>query len=1160
MKKLFILTIVIGLIQLIQEAAAQLDTRHFIPPIYYGLAEGGGSSSNFDRHYLLISTPSVDPIKILVTDGSGTEIINTVVSNSSPITHLLGKLQNGTYVSDHERASGNVIGTTKLNQPINDGLIIEAEAPVYANIRHQSGYQGASLTAKGCAALGREFRVATMRNNDVVHDYRSLFFSAMAMEDDTIVEIDQIKKGIVFTNTQTSGSVATSEKITVTLQRGESYVVGIKVDQYAAQGGTAPLNDVNGTRVTSSKPIVMNSGTVLGCPDRNNIGSRDMGFDQIAPVTRAGREYIFVKGSAINGSDLESPTLVVVEDNTNIFVNGSLTPFNNQPLDAGDYLFLSGQYTENSTLYVESDKPILAWQTMAGANSPATPGLNFVPPLNEDIATSVNNIAEVDLIGEATVNIVARANETVTIDGASPSEGPFLITGTEDWVFYSQKALTGNPRIESSGAIAVSLVMLKNPIGAGAYYSGYPDFKPLIQTESSTITKLPGVVLSSIDPSGGIFSSYEWFYADGTSTGITGERYEPTEAGSYYVVATSEMAFCPPTASAPFLVERYAEADLELIKSTSVEVVESGSIITFTLEAINHGPDIAEDITVRDILPDGYTYIVNSIQGGDLRSDDSPSSYGLVWSIKTLATEIESNAETLTFQAYVHAAGTHTNRATISSEIIDAIPENNTGVATPVVTTPAPTDPSNEHTDEEHETDICDCEDTYVEFNIRDLDTLATYGVFLSSYDAARDVWHLVRDVLHCREQGTPLEEEKRGFIEEDFFITEDSEVIVTVIYDGADYYNSLAFYDAADPNSTWKTIWESFATGPTAPLIPGSSASLGVIPSGTELRFGLVMNGGKGGTEKIYQDAYLNPGGLDFMASNILLDMEDRPLIVAFEDQLFEGRDNDFNDVILKIDIIPTALGVAQHDGIIANKNGLNSDRGYRGVTALLENFGINEASYESTAELFSIPAGLTELTFNLLDDRSSMKFSLAAFDYDLIANMNPATEEFHALAAQNAVLLMDDRNMDVNDQITINPKTLGIAGKTIGLLLIPNNTVSTYLTNPWRYSPKGNGDRTKRQPLFSLINANPQALDQYLVFSDTRSTFLAIEDHSRINDLNELGDVSDDSFDDIQIQISPALEAFGFHDGRYFEGSADPTEGFQGEDGYGNDSHGSY
>ncbi len=1133
-------------------ALAQLDTKHFIPPIYYGLAEGGSNRSNFDRHYLVLSTPSTEAVDVSVKDGANNTLLQTQISNASPIVHLLGRLaDSGVYRESDPVGSGHVIGTSKLNKIVSEGLIINASAPIYANIRHQSTYQGGSLTSKGRPALGNDFRVATMRNNDVMdHNYRSLFFSVMAVEDNTTIEIDEIKEGVVFTNTQASGSPKTTDPITVTLNAGQSYVVGIKNDQYTSQGGTATLNDVNGTRIRSTKPVAVNTGTVLGCPDRNNYGSRDMGFDQIAPVARAGKEYLLVKGAANNGSDLETPIIVATKNNTNIYLRDSLTPVNPSPLNPGDYLFLTGEYDTNHLLYLESNEPILVWQTMAGANSAATPGLNFVPPLNKDIATSVNNIADINLIGEATINIVARAGESVLINGTPPETGPTSVTGTNDWVAYSQKNLDGNPKIESSGAIAVSLAMLKNPIGAGAYYSGYPDFKPLIKPVDGTGECLPGVILQAIDPSGGVYTQYEWFHSNGTTTGVVGETFTPTEPGEYYVLASSGSTLAPSGTSANFLVNQCPEADLSITITPDLSEVGPHDAIFFTINVTNNGPDTVKNVNILNVVPKGLAYVPGSMTGADRNSEATPDSYGLAWQIDTLPSTQGQNQVTLSYTAIARTVGISSVSASVDSETAEPNDENNSATTNINVLAPA---------NGEIPEDCCN-PDKIVDFDIRDLDFLERFNVQPHNYDAARQVWDLVRTEFHCDAQGTILENEKRGFNEEDFYLEQDSEVIVTVIYDGADFYNTFAYYDAADPENSWTTIWESFATGPSAPLIPGSSASLGVLPAGTELRFGLVMNGGLGGTEKIYQDFYLNPAGLELCASNVFLDMEDRPLVIAFEDQLFDNRDNDFNDVIVKIDIIPTSIGVAQHDNVISGQQGINSDNGSRGVTSLLENYGMNEADLEQVGELFHIPAGLNRLSIDFLDDRSSMKFTLCAVDYALLQTTDPTSLEFRKIAAENAVTLMDDRTSDPGNTIVINPITAGLDGKDVILFIIPNNTVDTFLTNPWRYTAKGEDNRTKRQPLFSLNNANPQGKDQFLTFSDGFSTIVTIEDYSRTTDTTELGEASDDSFDDIQLQLRPALQAISFHGGGYYLGSEDPTEGFTGPDGYTGTPHGGY
>jgi hypothetical protein len=74
-----------------------------------------------------------------------------------------------------------------------------------------------------------------------------------------------------------------------------------------------------GALVESDKPIAVNSGSFGGAiiivTGSAPMGTgRDVGFDQIVPLEKIGKEYIFVRG---NGTDeLESIILVAHSDNT----------------------------------------------------------------------------------------------------------------------------------------------------------------------------------------------------------------------------------------------------------------------------------------------------------------------------------------------------------------------------------------------------------------------------------------------------------------------------------------------------------------------------------------------------------------------------------------------------------------------------------------------------------------------------------------------------------------------------------------------------------------------------------------------------------------------------------------------------------------------------
>lgn len=443
---------------------------------------------------------------------------------------------------------------------------------------------------------------------------------------------------------------------------------------------------------------------------------------------------------------------------------------------------------------------------------------------------------------------------------------------------------------------------------------------------------------------------------------------------------------------------------------------------------------------------------------------------------------------------------------------------------------------------------LCNLDDNYIEFDITNVDILATYDVRPAAYSFARDIWNEVKYELNCNTEGIPLEQHKRGFNEEDFLIESDSEVFVTVIYDGGNHINTVSYYDAADPVNSWGTVWQKFATGPTAPLISGSSASIGVVPAGTEFRLGLVMDGGNGGTDKIHMDSYLNPGGQEFAACKIDLPGLGDPLIVAFEDELSANRDNDFNDVILLVQIVPLAQGTAQFNGVVAGDTGQNA----ASVSALLQSENLNNSTYEKAGKLIELPE-TGSVTFELIDDTSDFAFTLALYDYSEVAKLSPHELYYGIAAATECIVVLDDRLHNDGASVTFDPATYGLAGQKVGLMLIPSNIPENYLRNPHRYTPKGDGNFTKRQPLFSHTDANPGTKDQFLFFTDNlTSTIVAIEDHSRHEDGVESGDSSDSNFADVQIKITPALEVTTSHEGNYFQGTADPTINWDGNDGY--------
>ena len=436
----------------------------------------------------------------------------------------------------------------------------------------------------------------------------------------------------------------------------------------------------------------------------------------------------------------------------------------------------------------------------------------------------------------------------------------------------------------------------------------------------------------------------------------------------------------------------------------------------------------------------------------------------------------------------------------------------------------------------------------YIDVVDDEVTSIDTYSKTDADYVYSRRQWSDVKEQLHCRKHGTVLEEEKRGFHESDYVLSVDSEVIVTAIYDGGTYRNTLFWYDPTNMDVQTE-IWHSYVLGPNSPLKPGSRASLGVLPAGTPLRFGLVVDGARGGLSKVFQDAELNPDGRTQCAGRLFGEDHQGPLILAFEDQV--DGDEDFNDVIFQIEIIPRFRGITQYNNVIEGQLGLHSDRGSRGVERHLRNLGMNAAEYEVVDQLFSLPD--YPVTIEFLEDRSSMKFDLCVFDYEQVMHLDPSSLEFRERAAKIAITMINDRSANPGNELRFDPRHYNLGGKTVGLMVVPNNNRDVFLRNPWRYTPKGVGNRTKRQPLFSLVNANPGNQDQILTFSRDGVTTICLEDHTRYErELTpEAGVVSDHSFDDAIIVIRGGMTGVNIFDNLYGLPTADPTIVFEGEDG---------
>ncbi|WP_339921638.1 T9SS type B sorting domain-containing protein [uncultured Flavobacterium sp.] len=499
---------------------SQFSKTHYIPPIT-------AQNNLVGDHYLYISTPSTTNVNFKIIENGGA-VISGTVNNTAPFVYYIGQGNNSQLFTPK-----TTIGTIQ-----NKGYIIESENLIYASVRVNSGLNingtynhAGGLVSKGKSALGKVFRLGAMLNP--LYDTSLLnFASIISTENSTRVTISNIPVGTVLTD----GTTITGP-ISILLNKNESYVLAL--ENYS--NTTSNSSKMIGALVESDKPIAVNSGSFGGSNNTIVTGAapmgtgRDVGFDQIVPLEKTGKEYIFVRG---NGTDeLESIILVAHSDNTQIFTNGNSTPI--ATINAGSYYVLNGSNFVNGNLYVNSSENLFAYQCIGGTAAPANQNLFFVPPINCSTPNIVDNIPLIESIGNITynggLNIVTETGASVSINGRPIATTAVSIAGNLNFERYTINGLSGNITVKSTKQVYVSYFGTNGAATYGGYYSGF-DTKPEIVTDNLAINStncIPNVNLNI-----STFSSYDtfqWYFNDIPITGANSNSYTPTQPGYYQV-------------------------------------------------------------------------------------------------------------------------------------------------------------------------------------------------------------------------------------------------------------------------------------------------------------------------------------------------------------------------------------------------------------------------------------------------------------------------------------------------------------------------------------------------------------------------------------------------------------------------------------------------
>lgn len=547
---------------------SQFSKTHYIPPLT------SATSMRPSQQYLYISTPTLTNVNVIITPIGGVAFTATVNSSTPYVYKIPDAVPTNTQLFTPQANIGKLT---------NKGYVIEADDLIYANVRTMAGStsHAGCLVAKGKSAMGKIFRIGGMLNkyNPLGNNWDALlnFASFMATENDTHITItlsDPLAIGTPMTNgTNYSGP------ITVTLNKYESYVMAFENVSAAFRSSY-----ILGGLIQSDKDIVVNAGSFggnsytpgvtgdLGTPSNNNVSGgasstgdfkgKDLGFDQIVPYEKTGKEYIFVKGLGSNA--LERVLIIAHVDNTQIFKNGSTTA--TTTLNAGQYYVYDGSDFTAGNLYVTSSEKVFAYQAIGGNTNLGNQNMFFVPPINCATPNIVDNIPLINEIGpnnsfSGNINIVTEFGSLVRVNNVTVTSSPVTVAGTTTprFVRYTVTGRTGNIKVSSTKQVYVSYFGSDANATYGGYYSGF-DTKPEISYNSPVVGAslcIPNIVLKI--PSAVATDLFQWQFNSVDIPGETANIYTPKSValggrGPGYYSVSKTITGCSNTTSDLFPV------------------------------------------------------------------------------------------------------------------------------------------------------------------------------------------------------------------------------------------------------------------------------------------------------------------------------------------------------------------------------------------------------------------------------------------------------------------------------------------------------------------------------------------------------------------------------------------------------------------------------
>ncbi|MBL7836669.1 MAG: gliding motility-associated C-terminal domain-containing protein, partial [Bacteroidetes bacterium] len=316
----------------------------------------------------------------------------------------------------------------------NMGLLVTANDTVSVSAQNSKQYSCDATLVYPIEALGVDYRVISHMGDQSGNSscYRSCFL-IVATENSTTIDITP--------TVQTAGGKAANSTFSITLNKGETYLV---------QANTNKL-DLSGTLIQAKdcKKIAVFSGStrssVLYGANNSCGASYDMLYEQMMPINMWGKKFIVIPTIYQKNRQRKADMIRIVasQNSTTIRIAGRATK--NLAAGQADTVFI----TTNTV--INASKPVGVCQfgltedcDKVFGGSDTDPMMMWVPPIEQSLKNLSFVCENAQTINKFFLNVIVKTSSrsSFTIDGNAPTATWNLVTRDTSYSYIQQDGLT----------------------------------------------------------------------------------------------------------------------------------------------------------------------------------------------------------------------------------------------------------------------------------------------------------------------------------------------------------------------------------------------------------------------------------------------------------------------------------------------------------------------------------------------------------------------------------------------------------------------------------------------------------------------------------------------------------------------------------------------